>query len=84
MKEKAMELYDEMVAKSKQSYVSPTLLATVNAALGFDDNAIDFANQAYENHDPLLPIGSRYLPDSLALRSLSGFNEILKRMKLID
>ncbi len=83
-KEEGLALFEELVTRSKEIYISPTLLATANAALGFETQALHFVNQACHEHDPFLALASRCFPDSISLRTLPGFDQIVKTMKLQD
>ena len=82
-KEKAQEIYNELKSESKKKYVQPTTLALLSAALGYNDEALRFSDQACDERDPFLIFIARCWPSGKALRAVPGFNEVLKRMKLI-
>jgi len=71
-------IYNELLTKAKLSFVSPALLAIASAALDKNEDAIRYARQAYERHDPFQVVTSRSWPDSKKLRSLPEYREILK------
>ncbi|MEX2234590.1 MAG: tetratricopeptide repeat protein [Cyclobacteriaceae bacterium] len=71
-------IYNELLTKSKLSFVSPTLLAIASAALGKNEEAIRYSRQAYDRHDPFQVISSNSWPDSQKLCSLPEYNAILK------
>ena len=52
-------------------------------ALGSNDEALKFSHKACDERDPFLLFSARCWPSGKALRAVSGFNEVLKRMKLI-
>jgi adenylate cyclase len=81
---KALEDYEELLQKSKQIYIQPTVLAIVAAAIGHNEEALKFAHQACDEHDPFLVFACKCFPNSKALRQIAGFDEILKRMNLFD
>ena len=83
-KEKAIEDYQELLSKSAKQYIQPTILAIAAAAIGYDVEAIKFAHQACDEHDPFMVFACKCFPNSKALRKIDGYGEILKRMNLID
>jgi TolB-like protein/Flp pilus assembly protein TadD len=82
-RERALEIYDELKSQSEKKYIQPSLLALLLAALGRNDEALKFSHKAFDERDPFLLFSARCWPSSKALRAVSGFNEVLKRMKLI-
>ena len=83
-KEKAIEDYQELLSKSSKEYIQPTVLAIAAAALGYDEEAMKFAHQACDEHDPFMVFACKCFPNSKALREMEGFDEILGRMKIPD
>lgn len=77
-KEKAARLLDEMKRLSKKQYVPNTFFAFVYAALGEKDQAFEYLERAYREHDiNLLQIkGLRLEP----LRSDPRFTDLLRRV----
>ncbi len=80
-REKAQEINVEL--QLKKAFVPPTLVAMVAAALGYNDEAIQFANKAFDKLDPFLIIG-RGNPLCMALRKVPGFTDVEKRMNLVN
>jgi TolB-like protein len=81
-KDKAEELYQELIEQSKLKYIQPATLAIAAAAIGKDEEALRFAHKACDEHDPFLIFTCRVHPYGKELRSIRGFDEILKRMGL--
>jgi Flp pilus assembly protein TadD len=50
----AERLQEELVARSRESFVSPVVLAVVPTALGEIDEAVRYIEEAYEQRDPLI------------------------------
>jgi TolB-like protein/Tfp pilus assembly protein PilF len=82
-KDKAEELYQELIEQSKLKYIQPATLAIAAAAIGKDEEALRFAHKACDEHDPFLIFTCRVHPYGKELRSIRGFDEILKRMGLL-
>jgi adenylate cyclase len=78
-KEKALEIYNEL--SSRETYVQPTLLAMIAAALGENEDALKFAHLGLAKRDPFLILGEGN-PFCSALRAIPGFSEVRKRMNL--
>jgi adenylate cyclase len=79
--EKAKEIYEELI--SGKTFVQPALIATVAASLGYYDEALKYAHIGVDKHDPFL-ILSEGNPLLKALGQIPKFDEIRKRMNLID
>ena len=75
-------IYNELLTKSKLSYVSPALLAIASGALDKKEDAIRYAWQAYERHDPFQVVTSRSWPDSRKLCSLPEYHRIRECLAL--
>jgi TolB-like protein/Flp pilus assembly protein TadD len=53
-KQEAEKVLDELVQRSKKTYVSPVHLATIYTGLGERERALSALEQAYEEHDPYM------------------------------
>ena len=82
--EKAFKDYQELLTRSSNEYIQPTVLAIAAAALGYNEEALKFAHLACDEHDPFMVFACKCFPNSKALREIDGYDEILRRMKLID
>ena len=60
--DEARVLHDELVARSKETYVQGTVLAWSAAALGLSDEAISQVDRAVREHDPLLVVSIGHWP----------------------
>jgi adenylate cyclase len=80
--DKANVLYTELLTKAKTGYVAPSLLAISSATLGKNEDAIRYARQALDHHDPFLVVSAVKRPDNEALHAIPEFIEILKEMGL--
>jgi eukaryotic-like serine/threonine-protein kinase len=78
----ARGVYEEMRSRSRREPMPPTGMAIVAAALGENEAAIAFARDAYQLHDPHLPIFGRAWRQAEQLRALPEFQEILSALKL--
>jgi TolB-like protein len=76
-REKAIEIYSELL--SRKTYVQPTLLAMIAACLGYNEEALRFANMGVDKHDPFL-ILCEGISFCNALKALPGFTEVRERM----
>jgi hypothetical protein len=52
--DEARRLQDELLARSKATFVSPVALAVIPTALGEIDSAVAWLERAYEQRDPML------------------------------
>ncbi|MEK7756527.1 MAG: hypothetical protein AAB385_04890, partial [Planctomycetota bacterium] len=79
--EEARRILDELVARSTEAYVPPTLLAYVYAGLGETDRMFDWLERAYQEHDLSLVYT---LPDPLLapMRSDPRFADLVRRVGL--
>ena len=82
-KKEAEEFFEELIEKSKLEYIQPATLALAAAAVGENDDALNYAHKACDEHDPFLIFICRVHPYSRELRSIKGYEEILKRMGLL-
>ena len=78
-KEKALEVLNELLEKSKQMYVPQTLVAILYFVLGEDDLGFQWLDKAYEERDGLMPLLNvpRLAGD---LRDDPRFEALLERM----
>jgi len=83
-REEWMALYDELIARSSQEYVQPTMLAMVAWIMGQRDEAIGWMERALEEHDVLLCILRYYPPlERDGWFADPRFGEILRRVGLV-
>jgi serine/threonine protein kinase/tetratricopeptide (TPR) repeat protein len=78
-KQEAEKVLDELVQRSKKTYVSPVHLATIYTGLGDRERALTALEQAYQEHDPYVI----YLKVDPALESLQSeprFQALLRGM----
>ena len=78
---RAEAIYEELVTRSANEYVSLVSLANVTAALGRIDEAFEWLDRAYEERDALLTwvsVAPHYDP----LRDDPRFDALLERMGL--
>ena len=79
----AEAIYDELVARSHSEYVPPTTLSFVSAALGRVDEAFEWLERAYQEHDMLMT-WLKLLPHFDPLRDDPRFQDLLRRMNLLE
>ena len=73
----AEAIYAELMARARQSYVSPSALALAAAAAGIEAEAIRHAREAFAMRDPTsLFLFSKIAPASPRLRAYPLFHEI--------
>ncbi|MDP4291109.1 MAG: adenylate/guanylate cyclase domain-containing protein [Bacteroidota bacterium] len=75
--QEAKFLYKELQIKAKISYVSPSLLATASAAIGNQEEAVQYLLHAIDRHDPFIIELIQERQDSKALRSIPEFKKIM-------
>jgi TolB-like protein/tetratricopeptide (TPR) repeat protein len=76
-------IYNELLTKSKLSYVSPACLSIAAGALDKNEEAIRYAQLAYERRDPYLVQGLLpYWANSTHLRRLPEYGEFLRLLAL--
>jgi len=75
--ESACAVYEEMRARAKREPMSPIGLAVVAAAVGDRAQAIEYARDAVQRHDPQLLVYARCWPQSRDLRAMPEFQEML-------
>jgi TolB-like protein/DNA-binding winged helix-turn-helix (wHTH) protein/Tfp pilus assembly protein PilF len=77
---KAKEIVDELQRRSRTTYVSSYMIATIYAGLGDKDKAFKFLEKAYQERSSDLPyfVGADLRMDTL--RSDPRFQDIMRRM----
>lgn len=78
----ARAIHEELLATRTRRYVSYTSLSLTASAVGDMDAAIEFANQACDEREPLLAIFARVFPDLQRLRDDPRFAGVLRRLAL--
>jgi serine/threonine protein kinase/Tfp pilus assembly protein PilF len=79
MRDKAIQVLQGLLDLSKKRYVSPCGIATIYAGLGQKDNAFQWLDEAYEEHDHWM-IYLRGFPIFDRIRSDPRFDILLKKM----
>ena len=78
-KNEARKIFEELVERSTQEYVSPLLFAWLHLALGENEQALDWFEKAFnEGHGPYLI----FVEDSVydGIRTTPQFRKILKKI----
>jgi eukaryotic-like serine/threonine-protein kinase len=75
----AQQVLDQLLERSKNSYVSPYYIALVYTGLGEKDQAFDWLERAYEEHQPYFSLFN-VEPVFDSLRSDPRFASLLKRV----
>jgi len=79
---KAKEIVDELQRRSRTSYVSPYMTATIYAGLGDKDKAFELLEKAYQERSSDLPYFLRSDLRMDNLRSDPRFQGLMRRMNL--
>jgi serine/threonine protein kinase/tetratricopeptide (TPR) repeat protein len=82
-REKAREVLDELIKRSKKAYVSPYHIATVYFALGENDQGFQWLNKAYKEKDYWL-LWIKIEPFFDNIRQDPRYKELLKIMGLLN
>ncbi|HYJ34226.1 MAG TPA: protein kinase [Candidatus Binatia bacterium] len=77
----ARAIYDELEARSRMEFTSPMWIATAAGFAGLDDVAMDLAERAVDQREPLTLL-ARLLPDWAPLRSHLRFPALVQKMGL--
>jgi TolB-like protein len=77
---KLKQMAELMIDLRKESYVLPLLIAELFAMAGDNENALDWLEKGYEEHDPILPYLLVPILDNL--RDKPRFQEIARKMNL--
>jgi TolB-like protein/Tfp pilus assembly protein PilF len=81
---KALEVLNELEKLSYPDRVSPWLNLSIYLGLEDEDKFFEFANQAYEQRDPLMVYFNVLAEFDPKIRKDSRFNDILKKMNLVE
>lgn len=82
-RDKAEELLEKLETRSKEEYVSPVGAALIHLGLGEIDKFREWTEEALDYRDVTLP-HLKVFPEFDSVRSEPWFQEILKRMRLVD
>ena len=77
----AREMLAGLSRRRAESYVSPWALASIHARLGEKDEALDWLERAFEEHDSTL-VWLKVHPRFDALRGEPRFESLIARLKL--
>lgn len=77
----AEAVYAEMLARSRQGYISPVMLAAAAAGASRERETICHAREAFEIRDPECFFFSRYWPVNARMYAYSRFRELLAEME---
>ena len=80
--DKACAVFNEFEARRAREYIQPSMLVAAAAVIGQIDRAIEFAQQALDDRDPLFVLLARNWPDYEKLRSHSSFRKIVSQLHL--
>jgi len=80
-REKAQEILDEVLERSKQGPFAPDPMAGIYTGLGDKDKAFEWLEKSYEERHPTLH-GLKTIPRFRSLHSDSRFTALLKKMGL--
>jgi len=78
--EEAKSCHIELIDQSNKRYVQPAILACTAAAVGRNEEAMELAVRACDEHDPFIVFTSNSFPSARAFRSIAGFDQILARI----
>jgi TolB-like protein len=70
-------LYSELLTKQRSGYASPAIMAMASATYGKHEEALLYATQALDRHDPNYVMMIHDRPDNKALRSIPEFRELM-------
>jgi hypothetical protein len=76
----AEAIYAEMLARARQGYMSPVLLAAAAAGASRESETISHAREAFEIHDPECFFFSRYWPLGARMYAYPRFRELLSEV----
>ena len=80
---KAKKVLQDAEAKFRQGDFPSQILAEIHAGLGDREKFFDCLSRAYEERSPLL-VWLKVYPEYDAMRSDSRYDELLRRMGLLD
>lgn len=81
MRSKALEQVDQLIATSRQRYISPAAIAMVYAELGDKDSAFEWLEKANDAHD-MLVLRIKHDPRFQHLQGDPRLDDLVKRMNL--
>ena len=82
LKKEAEAIYHELILRSKTGHVLPSVLAMASAAMNKKDEAIRYAYEAFERHDPFQIQSSKNWIDNKYLGVYPEYQAILEKLKL--
>lgn len=71
-------LYYELLTRANTGHVLPSLLAMASAAMGKSKDAINYAKEAYERHDPFLVQCYKIWPDNKYLLAIPEYRNLIE------
>jgi len=80
----ARDVYEELLARSRQTYTSPAVLATLAAAVGNRDAAREHLQEAVRRRDPGIVNAFSGAPELRPLQGLPEFQAILRDIGVTD
>lgn len=78
----ARAVYSELQSRREREYIQPALLATAADAVGEVDQALEIAQQALAEKDPMFVMLPRGWPDYSRLRTEPRFRDIVSQLRL--
>ena len=78
----ALAIIDQLKTASKERYVPPYPIATIHAALGEKEEALEWLERAYEERDSWMP-NIKIDPRLDSLHTEQRFQNLLRRMRLV-
>jgi tetratricopeptide (TPR) repeat protein len=79
---KAKKVINELLAESKEKYVSPMDIALIYSAMNDRDNAFEWLEKAYQERTPWM-FELKVTPEFAPIRDDARFDDLLKRIGLI-
>ena len=80
----ARAVYRELEVRRAREYIQPSMLAIAASAIDEMDQAIEFAQAAVDERDPLFVMVARVWPQNKKLRTDSRFRQIVGQLGLPD
>jgi len=80
----ARAVYRELEVRKAREYIQPSMLAIAASAIDEMDQAIEFAQAAVDERDPLFVMVARVWPQNKKLRTDSRFRQIVGQLGLPD
>ncbi len=82
--DEARGVYQELEARRAREYIQPSMMAIAAYAVDETDRAIEFAQAAVDERDPLFVMVARVWPQNKKLRTDSRFRKIVGQLGLPD